>query len=114
MKSNTNINQVILFIHRHMKLIVGLTAIALFIGVFLLGSANNEGKADASTYNVKYFKCIDIEADDTLWSIADQYMSEEYSSSEDYIQEVKSINNLTSDTIYSGATLVIPYYAAPQ
>ena len=41
------------------------------------------------------------------------HYSEEYDSYQEYIDEVKFINNLTDDTIYRGAKLVIPYYAAP-
>ncbi len=103
----------LLFIHKHYKLIVGAVALMLIIGVLTIGAGDGSDKVDASTYNEKYFMCIDIEADDTLWTIAEEYMSEEYSSVEEYIDEVKSINNLTGDKIYSGATLVIPYYAPP-
>ena len=54
--------------------------------------------------------CIIFE---TLWTIAEEHYSEEYNSYQEYIDEVKFINNLTDDTIYRGAKLVIPYYAAP-
>ncbi|MBQ9277271.1 MAG: LysM peptidoglycan-binding domain-containing protein [Lachnospiraceae bacterium] len=108
-----NIRDIAGFIHRHYKLSVFMIGAALLIMVFLFGADKKEKHVDASTYNVKYFKCITIEADDTLWSIAEENMSEEYSSINDYIDEVKSINALVGDKIYSGATLVVPYYAAP-
>ena len=103
----------LLLIHRHYKLIIGVAVLLLIIGVIAAGASDGSDKVDASTYNEKYFMCIDVEADDTLWSIAEEYISEEYSSIDEYIAEIKSINNLTSDKIYSGATLVIPYYAPP-
>lgn len=103
-----------LFIHRHYKLVLTSIGAALIIFLFIFGVSSNLRNVNASTHNEKYFKCIGIEADDTLWSIAEEYMTEEYSSTEEYIDEVKSINNLMSDKIYSGATLVIPYYASPK
>ena len=48
----------------------------------------------------------------SLWEIAEEYMSEEYASVEDYIKEVKEINHLTEDLIYEGAYLCIPYYSS--
>lgn len=103
-------NSVITFIHRHSKLIVASTIVVMLLGAFLFSSNR---KAGATTHNVKYYTCISIDADDTLWSIADTYITDEYNSINQYIDEVKSINNLTSDKIYYGATLVVPYYAAP-
>lgn len=108
-----NIRDIAGFIHRHYKLSIIIIGAALFVAVLMFGADKKEKMADASTYNVKYFKCITIDSDDTLWSIAEENMSEEYSSINDYIDEVKSINNLIGDKIYSGATLVVPYYAAP-
>ena len=101
------------FIHRHYKLTIAVIGVVLFALVILFGAGKSEKKADASTYNVKYFKCITVDDDDTLWSIAEENISEEYASVNDYIAEVKSINNLNSDKIYYGASLVVPYYAAP-
>ncbi|MGN0435268.1 MAG: LysM peptidoglycan-binding domain-containing protein [Wujia sp.] len=101
------------FIHRHFKTLILGGAIFLIFSVFLFGSKPNERKADASTYNVKYFTCIDIEYGETLYDIADRYISEEYHSKDEYVSEVMNINGLTSTNITSGATLVVPYYAAP-
>ncbi len=104
----------VLFIHRHYKMIFAAIAVVLCICLLFAGAAGKEGRVNASAHNEKYFKCIDVEYNDTLWSIAEDNMSEEYTSVEAYIAEVKNINGLTSDKIYSGATLVVPYYAAPQ
>lgn len=87
-----------------------LTCILLIAGVMIWSPKKDNPKA--STVNEKYFKCIYISADDTLWSIAEENMTEEYDSINEYIKEVKEINNLSSDKIYCGATLIIPYYAA--
>ena len=58
--------------------------------------------------NVNY-KTIQIEEGDTLWTLADQYMGNSSFDRQEYIDEVKEMNHLTSDTIESGAYLMIPY-----
>lgn len=108
-----NIKNIAGFLHKNYKLFILITGLTLFVMVLFFGTDKSEKSVDASTYNVKYFKCITIDEDDTLWSIANENISEEYLSVEDYIDEVKSINNLVGDKIYNGATLVIPYYDAP-
>ena len=101
-------------LHRYSKILFIAVCLILVVGAFALGSDNKNANVNASTYNEKYYKCINIYEDDTLWSIAEANISEEYDSIEEYIAEVKYINNLTSDKIYCGATLVIPYYAPPM
>ena len=48
----------------------------------------------------------------TLWDIADDYMSEEYSDKRAYIDEVMKINQLTSDKLSYGSTICVPYYSS--
>lgn len=109
-----NFSKIAGFVHYNFKKLIILIGIVLVIGIIFFGTKTNEKTVDASTINVKNFKCITIDTDDTLWSIASENISEEYPSIESYIDEVKSINNLTNDKIYSGATLVIPYYVSPM
>lgn len=60
----------------------------------------------------KYFTPYVIQKDDTLWSIAEQYIDYDYYNSiQDYISEVRSINHIYDDMIISGKTIVIPYYS---
>ncbi|MCM1498633.1 MAG: LysM peptidoglycan-binding domain-containing protein [Clostridium sp.] len=67
---------------------------------------------DAIEYD-KSFITIEISEGDTLTSLAQEYAvsSNDYS---DYIEEVKSINNLKSDTIHSGCYLLVPVYEVVQ
>ena len=104
---NMTYNSFIYFIHNHFKaLMIGL-CVLIIGGAIVIGTADSRAKSNTK----KYFRCIEIEAEDTLWSIADEYMTSEYDSIEDYIDEVKSINNLTGDKIIDGGSLIIPYYA---
>lgn len=67
---------------------------------------------DMSTQmSYKYFKSIYIEAGDSLWSIGKEYADEHYTSVASYINEVKQMNSLESDSIKTGSYLIVPYYS---
>jgi hypothetical protein len=60
----------------------------------------------------KYYTDIVIQDGESLWEIADRYMTEEYASPKEYIKEVQKINSLKNiDRIYEGQRIVIPYYS---
>lgn len=58
----------------------------------------------------KIYKSIEVEYGDTLWSIALEYYNKEITSIEDYIDEIKDINSLTSSKINSGNYLIVMEY----
>ncbi len=58
----------------------------------------------------KYYTCIVIEAGDSLYGIAANYMSDEYESADQYISEIKKINGMISNDLEQGEYLTIPYY----
>lgn len=79
--------------------------------VVILCSAFISVKAKGSdTTGCKYFTTIQVEEGDSLWSIADSYCSSDYTDYNEYIDEVKSINNMDDDNIKKGSYLVVPYY----
>ena len=94
--------------YRTMLLMVSIVIFAAFL---LFSSTKAEG---SSTPEYKYYKSIEVQAGDTLWSIAEKYMADDYSSVNDYIQEVKYINSIETNQITSGKSLVIPYYSTKQ
>ena len=69
----------------------------------------NQVKASSVHEENIYYKTIQVEEGDTLWTLADQYMGSNSFDRQEYIDEVKEMNHLTSDTIESGAYLMIPY-----
>ena len=60
----------------------------------------------------KYYTSIEIVSGDTLWDIATEYISDEYTTINHYIDEVKNINSLATDDIYEGQFLTVPYYSS--
>lgn len=58
----------------------------------------------------KYYTSITVQDHDTLWDLAQQYNPGDISRTV-FINEIKQMNNMTSDTIYSGQSLLIYYYS---
>lgn len=76
-----------------------------------LNSFMSNAKTDETKSYHKYYKSVMIERNDTLWSIAQDYMDDtHYDSADDYIREVKQMNSLKNDDIIYGEYLIIPYY----
>lgn len=90
---------------------------AVFIGSLLLmlvftGFAFNSPSAVAQNRNtVKYYTTVQVEAGDSLWTIAGEHITPEYDDMDDYIEEIKSINGISGNLIQQGSYLNIPYYA---
>ncbi len=83
----------------------------IVLSVIYIGITHEDApETNASKASEKYFTCITIEQGDTLWDIAEEYKTEEYASTQDYIDEILSINNLNTANIVSGTNLLIPYY----
>lgn len=83
-------------------------ALAITFGSFLSKAKDKE--SDVTYY--KYYTNIEIQPGDTLWTLAEDYIDENYESREDYIAEVKEINSLNdAGEIISGQFLIMPYYS---
>ena len=90
--------------------------LAVMAAVIVAGCSTfaGTGLVDAHDMNevvmCKYYKSIEIEAGETLWSIAQENMTEDYASVYEYIEEVMEMNNLESDQIHAGQYLTVAYY----
>ncbi len=94
-------------------ILVILIASGVLTAVFSLTAPSGYVNGSAGS-RVKYYKSIQIEEGDTLSSIALEYISDEYPSMADYIEELKSMNGLADDTIHAGRNLVVAYYSRGQ
>ena len=71
-----------------------------------------QATSEVEDISYKYFTSIEIAAGDTLWSIAQEYGDAQYyASADEYIEEVKHTNHLTSDALIAGQFLIVPYYS---
>ena len=94
------------------RFLLSVSAVAVLVLVLLFSNknitrANENGNLVEKT---KYYKTIEINSGDSLWSIANEYKSGEYRSVNDLINEIKSINNIYDENIIAGEKLIIPYF----
>lgn len=86
------------------------SAFAMILMSVILGLlVPTKAQAEDSQIYYKYFTSYMVQKGDTLWSIARQNAHEE--SYKEYINEVKDINHMYTDTIKAGQYIVIPYYS---
>ncbi len=98
---------------RMQKCIIAIVIIILISLGVLLGTGMNvlaSTKDDPSSYN-KYYTSIRVEAGDTLWSIADEYIMNLNIDKTDYINEICKLNNIDADEIVAGEYIVVSYYS---
>lgn len=96
------------------RTIILIFTLLFVLGGVLLGSSWSDAKRTKAANErpvYKYYTSIQIEEDDTLWSIADCYADEAYQSKSAYIAEVKQLNQIDEDQIHSGQHLLVPYYS---
>lgn len=97
--------------YRILKLAV--TAIATLCIILAFATTYGAIKSNANS-KFKYYTSVTVEAGESLWDIADEYIDYDiYTSKNYYISEVKSINHLNEEgTIVEGQMLIVPYYSA--
>lgn len=90
-----------------------LTFVLLIAGVLIGSNLLDSSKieAESSKENYKYYTSIQVKSGDTLWSIADRYLSSEYSDRSAYMDELVALNNLSDTTIHAGQYLTVSYYS---
>lgn len=74
-------------------------------------SITSHAESEVGNVSFKYYTDIEVEYGDSLWSIAQEYRDSHYDSIFDYMNEVRSINHITGDTIKEGQILIVPYYS---
>jgi len=85
--------------------------VAFVIASIIISAKTYAGNKKVNNDSVKMYKSIMIYSGDSLESIADTYMTEEYASVNKYINEVASINGMSKETeLIPGNKIIIPYY----
>lgn len=90
-----------------------LTVAMVMVFVLMILGSMKLVYADKGVEYEKSFLSFEVKEGDTLTSIAAEYAISEAEYS-DYMEEVKSINNLKDDTIHAGCYLMIPIYQPIQ
>lgn len=94
---------------RCMFVIFMLILFTIAIGRLVTVSASAQGQEKEPM--LRYYTSISIENNDTLWNIAQEYNNGDESDS-NYINSIKSLNNMNSDTLYSGQNLIVYYFSS--
>lgn len=92
-------------------LAVILLSLGIILGSTFLSSSRSNAASNENTL-YKYYTSIQVQAGDTLWSIAQQYAPSSEISQQDYVDEIISMNHLQGDTIHAGDYLTISYYSS--
>lgn len=97
---------------RRAMLLIAATILFVIVGAILIGNTFSSAQVNAEETDMeyKYYKSIVIESGDTLWSIAKEYCTGGSADVQDYINEVKELNHLTSNEIHQGQHLMVTYY----
>ena len=99
-------------VRRQRKVLAVVIFVFVSLGI-LLGTSMNalaSSKADVASYH-KYYTSVRVEAGDTLWTIADEYISDLNINKQEYIAEICSLNNICEDEIHTGDYIVVAYYS---
>ena len=83
--------------------------ISVFGSIFGSMLTSAHGNQTEEPVNYTYYKSIEIQEGDTLWSIAESYLPDTYESVEEYVTDLKSINTLSSDDIHANMFLTVSY-----
>lgn len=72
----------------------------------------NKSVSSASTEPHKQLNYISVEIQpgDSLWSIAEQYYTDDWADIPTYMEQIKEFNDLTNDRIHAGNYLSVPYF----
>ncbi|MDO4189813.1 MAG: hypothetical protein Q4D29_12590 [Lachnospiraceae bacterium] len=116
-KSNLNRREAYLYrtsIVRREKIVIAfIFSMALLFSIFFFSLKVNAGNFKEETDSIKMYKSITIYLGDSFESIAEEYMSDEFSSEIKYIDEVLSINGMTrASKLVPGNKIIIPYYVS--
>lgn len=63
---------------------------------------------DVDSQKKMSYVSVTIQQNDSLWSIAKKYKNQYDGSFNDFLEEIKRCNGLSSDTIYAGNHIIVP------
>ena len=111
-RANVSLKKREVVVRRQKRMLALVVLIIISLGILLGTSVNTlaSSKADVGSYN-KYYTSVRVEAGDTLWTIAEEYIADFNIDKQDYIAEICSINEICEDEIHAGDYIVVAYYS---
>ena len=91
------------------RLSMVMAVMLLFVFLVMKRTARTTEAVHETRY--KYYTSIEVRKGDSLWSIAERYITSEYEDMHEYIDEVIRMNGLRSTDIKAGSHLCVPYYS---
>lgn len=85
------------------------TVLFITIGSIGFGSSFSDAHESKEEQTIVY-KSILIQSGDTLWDIAQEYKTNDYESTQDYVDELKRLNSLEADQIQESKYLTVACY----
>lgn len=82
----------------------------LFVFMFFGRTVFVSMAEEESRYMPRYYKSIQIQEGDSLWGIAQEYCEDGQMSPQEYVEELKFVNQLHQDTIHAGQYLTVIYF----
>lgn len=95
-----------IFVLRCMLITAILIAVVSIYGILVVNASDSSSVSESEP--VKYYKSICVESGETLWDIALKYHPDAYGINS-YIDDIKHINHMQSDTVYSGQNIIVYY-----
>ena len=92
-----------------------LTVLASFLVIALSFTINgflSNAKTESEGVEFKYYKSVFVEKGDTLWDIANEYMSSDQKNTAEYVKEIIEVNGLHNEQITAGSYLIVPYFSS--
>lgn len=85
-----------------------ISTLIVFILSVLFVTNSVSGSSSEKQQSEVYYQTVTILSGDTLWGLAEKYNNNQYPDIRNYIYEIKKFNNLNSDVIIAGESIVIP------
>ena len=90
---------------RHSGLVI---CSCMYFGMFRVSAKEIDQQRTSDAIEICYTSRL-IEPGDSLWSIAEETITDRYGSVSEYVEALKVMNHLDSDTIHAGQYLMIAY-----
>jgi len=99
---------------RKRALLQRVVLVAFVVALVVLGiclfTPSAKAKAESNISYEQRIISVRVRENDSLWKIAERFYCSEKESVQEFVDDIKEINHLNSDTIYPDTYLVIQYY----